>query len=312
MKSAFADRDELLKNVSRSFYLTLRVLPRSIKSQLSLAYLLARATDTVADTRLVDFRRRLDVLVEMRKCIQEACGGRFLPTPDLKSFACNDGKPEAEQILLSRFDVLLEGLKEFGPDDCCLIRNVLDFITRGQERDLILFGAASEDQIVALRTDEELDCYTYDVAGCVGEFWTKLCRAHVFPSAGIDDGRLLADAVLFGKGLQLVNILRDLPGDLEQGRCYIPERRLGKYGLKPSDLLDTRFMLRFRPLYDRYLDQAAEHLRAGWRYTKSLPFRHVRVRLACAWPVLIGLETLARLRDGNILDRSRRVKLFRP
>jgi farnesyl-diphosphate farnesyltransferase len=311
MKSAVFDRDALLKNVSRSFYLTLRVLPRSIKGQLSLAYLLARATDTVADTRLVNVKHRLGVLVAMRKCIQEACSGRFLLPPDVKLFTGNDGEAEAEQLLLAQFDLLLEGLKEFGSDDCCLIRNVLDFITHGQEMDLVRFGAASKDRIVALQTDEELAGYTYDVAGCVGEFWTRLCRSHVFPSARIDDDRLLADAVRFGKGLQLVNILRDLPRDLEQGRCYIPERRLEKYGLKPADLLDTRFMPRFRPLYERYLQQAEEHLRSGWDYTVSLPFRHVRLRLACAWPIFIGLETLARLRESAILDSSRRVKISR-
>ena len=42
----------LLKQVSRSFYTTLWILPRSVRSQISLAYLLARATDTIADTEL--------------------------------------------------------------------------------------------------------------------------------------------------------------------------------------------------------------------------------------------------------------------
>ena len=41
--------DPLLKSVSRSFHLTLRVLPAAIRPQIGLAYLLARATDTVAE-----------------------------------------------------------------------------------------------------------------------------------------------------------------------------------------------------------------------------------------------------------------------
>ena len=85
---------------------------------------------------------------------------------------------------------------------------------------------ASEENIVALKKDAELDDYTYRVAGCVGEFWTKMCRAHLFPGAALDEAMLLANGVRFGKGLQLVNILRDLPVDLRNGRCYLPAEEL--------------------------------------------------------------------------------------
>ena len=43
----------LLRDVSRSFYKTLAILPGSIRPQISLAYLLARTTDTIADTEIV-------------------------------------------------------------------------------------------------------------------------------------------------------------------------------------------------------------------------------------------------------------------
>jgi farnesyl-diphosphate farnesyltransferase len=122
---------------------------------------------------------------------------------------------------------------------------------------------------------------------------------------------LLADAVRFGKGLQLVNILRDLPADLRKGRCYLPADKLGANQLQPADLLQPLNESRFRPLYGRYLDLAAAHLAAGWCYTNTLPRRQVRVRLACAWPVLIGLETLQRLRTENVLNPEHRVKVSR-
>jgi len=137
--------------------------------------------------------------------------------------------------------------------------------------DLVRFGDATVDRIVALGTDEELDDYAYKVAGCVGEFWTHMCRSHVFPKAPLNDDTLLADGIRFGKGLQLVNILRDLPDDLRQGRCYIPKEQLSKCGLQPQDLLDATKINTFRPLYDRYLRQTEDHLASGWRYTTSLP-----------------------------------------
>ena len=123
----------------------------------------------------------------------------------------------------------------------------------------------------------------------------------------------MSDAVRFGKGLQFVNILRDLPEDLRQGRCYIPEQSLLRFGLKPDDLLNhaaNNAMNRFRPIYEGYLKLAEEHLSAGWRYTASLPFSCACVRFACAWPILIGIKTLGLLRGGNILADPR-VKITR-
>ena len=197
------------------------------------------------------------------------------------------------------------------PADRQRIREVLAIITSGQELDLERFRGAGEKRIVALHTAAELDDYTYRVAGCVGEFWTKMCRAHLFPAAPLDDARLLADGVRFGKGLQLVNILRDLPADLRQGRCYLPVEKLQSIGLQPSDLLRPEAEPKFRPLYHSCLDQASEHLAAGWAYTNALPRSSVRVRLACAWPILIGVRTLAWLRVENVLDAGRRVKISR-
>ena len=53
---------DLLRDVSRSFYLTLKLLPGSIREQIGLAYLLARATDTIADTGAVSVEERLAAL----------------------------------------------------------------------------------------------------------------------------------------------------------------------------------------------------------------------------------------------------------
>jgi farnesyl-diphosphate farnesyltransferase len=55
----------LLKGVSRSFYLTLRVLPAGMRDPVGLAYLLARAADTIADTSLIDPAQRLALLLDL-------------------------------------------------------------------------------------------------------------------------------------------------------------------------------------------------------------------------------------------------------
>lgn len=307
---------DLLKQVSRSFYLTLRVLPGGIRPQIGLAYLLARAADTIADTRLVSAERRLSALREMRTAVFEAAEGRTVRVPDFGELAAAQPAPAgqgspAERILLEQIARALEMLGAFPRQDRRRIREVFEIITRGQEMDLVRFGHATVEHLAALETDADLDEYTYCVAGCVGEFWTWMCRAHLFPGAALDDSYLLASSVRFGKGLQLVNILRDLPKDLRQGRCYIPRARLAEGGLNPCDLLDAASMPRFRPVYDRYLKKAEDHLAQGWAYTRALPHGQVRVRLACGWPVLIGVKTIARLRAVNVLDDRQRIKISR-
>jgi farnesyl-diphosphate farnesyltransferase len=59
----------LLKDVSRSFYLTMRILPARIRPQIGTAYLLARTTDTIADTGVISIESRLAALQRLRENI---------------------------------------------------------------------------------------------------------------------------------------------------------------------------------------------------------------------------------------------------
>jgi farnesyl-diphosphate farnesyltransferase len=296
----------LLRDVSRSFYLTLRVLPGTIRSQIGLAYLLARATDTIADTDAVPKEERLAVLARVGERIGRG-GGSPLPLNILAGHQSS----VAERVLLQRLEEALALVEQLAPDDQERVRDVLRIIISGQSLDLQRFSASQVDRIVALKEEAELDDYIYRVAGCVGEFWTKMCRAHAFPTAKLDDAFLLANGVRFGKGLQLVNILRDLPRDLRSGRCYLPAASLASVGLQPGDLLQPQNEGRLRPVYLQYLQLADGHLKAGWAYTNHLPRRAVRIRLACAWPILIGAKTLAKLREGRVLDPEHRIKVSR-
>jgi len=110
--------------------------------------------------------------------------------------------------------------------------------------------------------------------------------------------------VRFGKGLQLVNVLRDIPKDLRIGRCYLPVK-------EPRALLDPKNYGSIRDVYARWLDTAVDHLDDGWQYTMKIPRSETRLRLACIWPIWIGLMTIALLRLENPLDPTRRVKISR-
>ena len=304
-----AELQQLLRETSRSFYLTVRVLPTPVRSSIGIAYLLARATDTVADTELVPVEKRLMTLESLRERIMGIgrapldCG-EFIRSP---SAAASPG----ERRLLEQIEAALRVFEGFPSKEKALIRQVLTTITGGQSLDLQRIGRATGTSIDCLETAEDLDDYTYRVAGCVGEFWTRLTRLRCFPKSRLEDARLLENGVRFGCGLQLVNILRDLPKDLGNGRCYLPRIELAQVGLTPGDLIRKETWTSLKPVYDRWWNRAMGHLNAGWQYTNQLPRNQRRLRLACAWPVLLGVGTLAKLAGANPLDAGQRVKVSR-
>jgi farnesyl-diphosphate farnesyltransferase len=282
---------DLLKRVSRSFYLSLAILPRSVREPIGLAYLLARATGTVADTRLLPRDRRLAHLETLRRAYRgeaadvDAIGRASAP---LQSHA-------AERTLLERVGEAVARVERLRGDDRRHVRTVLETITSGQLFDLRRFPGDDAGALVALDTREELDQYTFMVAGCVGEFWTAVHMAHRPRLAGWDSLVARQRGVRFGKALQLTNVLRDVPADLRAGRCYLPARDLARLGLTPADLLDPVGARRARPAVMDLIAVALEHYDAAWSYTFGIPRREARMRLACAWPLMIGLATLAAL-----------------
>jgi farnesyl-diphosphate farnesyltransferase len=279
---------DLLRQVSRSFYLSLSVLPRSLREPLGLAYLLARAADTVADTRLV---RRPERMAHV-ETLRHACAGDAADTAAVVR-ACGPHQAHAaERRLLERVDAILAAVERLAPPDRQRVRAVLATITEGMLFDLRRFPGADARGLAALETLEELDHYTYLVAGCVGAFWTDMHLAHRPRLAGWDGAVMREMGVRFGKALQLTNVLRDVPADLAQGRCYLPAAELAGLGLDPSDLLTAAGAGRAKPLLHRLLSVALGHYDAAWRYTLAIPRREWRMRLACAWPLLIGQGTL--------------------
>jgi farnesyl-diphosphate farnesyltransferase len=286
----------LLRDVSRSFYLSLAILPRELREPIGLAYLLARATDTVADTRLVARQDRLNHLQTLRR----AYAGDPVDVHAVAA-ACAPGQAQpAERRLLGRVAEATARLDRLPEPERAQVRCVLDTITSGQIFDLERFPGEDAAHLAALATRADLDHYTYLVAGCVGAFWTALHVARRPALARWDVAGMSAQGVRFGKALQLTNVLRDVRSDLRAGRCYLPADELARLGLCPENLLDPGRTRLARPLLDDLLDLALEHYDAAWRYTAAIPRREWRMRLACAWPLLIGLGTLgafARLPD---------------
>ena len=94
---------------------------------------------------------------------------------------------------------------------------------------------------------------------------------HLFNMEEKEKKILFEKAVNFGKSLQLINILRDLPEDLRMGRCYIPSQTLHEIEMTSEDLLEMNNIEKFRPLYDSYILRAENYLDDAVDYIKMLP-----------------------------------------
>jgi farnesyl-diphosphate farnesyltransferase len=211
----------------------------------------------------------------------------------------------AERTLLDSLPDCFEWLEHTGRADCDDIRAVLEKITHGQMLDLHRFDNPAK--VRALQTAADLDEYTYLVAGCVGEFWTRLCFRHLRDFASLIQDEMLALGRRYGMGLQLINVLRDAGTDLRAGRCYFPEDELGALGLTAAQILSESD--RFQPIYERWMEKAQDGLECGMQY--SCAIRNRRVRAATVLPALIGARTLALLRKAGASALHQKTKVPR-
>jgi farnesyl-diphosphate farnesyltransferase len=265
----------LLRGVSRSFFISIRLLPGALRRPVALGYLLARASDTIADAPGLSTHERLQSLQEFQRTVQGEDAAHLVTRVS--------GATHEEQLLLDALPDCIGWLHELASADRDDVRVVLGHITQGQRLDIERFGAATPDNPAALANAAQLDEYTYLVAGCVGEFWTKLGLRHLPRFASLPESEMLDLGRRYGMALQLINVLRDADRDLVLGRRYLPAG-------------ESR---------EAWMDRAQAGLECGMRYAGAL--RHARVRVASALPALIGARTLALLRTrgpGAKMPRS--------
>lgn len=282
----------MLKGVSRSFYLTLRLLPKPMRPAASLGYLLARSSDTLADTAAAPLDLRLKCLGEFERAVAGEADAPRWPVSLLNAI------PDVrERHLLESAGEVLGGLRRLPAAEAGLVREVFAIIVSGQRMDLERFAGASRKNPVALPDDGALEDYAWRVAGCVGAFWTKLgflTMGERFSKA--PQALLLEQGIAYGKGLQLVNILRDLAADLAVGRCYLPV----------ADPHDSAALM---ASHARWLARAEAWMGEGEHYASQLLSR--RLRAASVLPALLARKTLEPLHRASWEDLQARIKVPR-
>lgn len=302
----------LLKAVSRSFYTSLSVLPATLRPLMSLGYLLCRTADTLADTAILPSDKRMAFLTKFRQLFES-----FPPHVEM---AKNLGEELSTQIsltnsaeaqLVKNFSTIYSLLPLFSLTDQALINDVVRSVIDGMLLDLTEFSS-NKGSLTALNTTADLDRYLTLIGGEPGRFWTRACLEHIPHLNIVDRANWIYLGINLGKGLQLVNILRDIPQDLKNGRCYIPHELLASHGLQAHSLTNLNELPAFLPLFHELIDKALSYLEYGLSYMKKLPITELRLRVAVWLPMILGVRTLASLRiHEDILNPNVVIKINR-
>jgi farnesyl-diphosphate farnesyltransferase len=288
----------VLASVSRSFYLSIRLLPKSVRPTVSLAYLLARTSDTVADAPATGSESDIDILSRYREDIS---AGVLRPQTNNLLKATRTDHP-GEQSLLHYAPLTFELLQKLPPDERERVVDVLSKIISGQILDRTRFP--DPQRLSFLKNPNELEEYTYLVAGCVGEFWTDIVHLRHAKSPATTERR--RQARMFGQALQLINILRDAAADLAIGRCYFPETELQHSNIQA----DANFIKHpaFLTIHRAWSLKAREWLKCATPYVNATP--SYRLRLAAWMPAALGHSTLDLL-DAQSTVPMTKVKVSR-
>lgn len=301
------DLNTLLKNTSRSLYLSVQALPRAMRPAFSVAYLLCRYADTIADTPLLPAARRLYWIEKFPSVIEHQ------PAEEMDQLAreiaggCDN---PYEKILIENLRPCLDAFNKIPNDQKPFILEVARAVCEGMKIDLQTFPQEKNAPVAAFQTAKELENYCRLMGGKPGQFWSQLIfhtsKIHADKETFFELGRHIGDA------LQIVNILRDLPKDLQIGRCYFPQEELQKNGLTPNDLSDAKNSTRFEPVKQKWIAWGLTRLQDGKKYFSLLPKTQPGQRAAVAWPILWAADTLYKLHQTrDLLDVKKRVKIPR-
>lgn len=244
-----------------------------MREPIALGYLLARASDTIADTEAVPATLREECLRKFHPSLKNKVQRGELLQLIQAEFVEYQTNP-SEKLLLRR----LGDIYAWYDTECewawQAISVVLAHIVEGQMNDIQHFALQEKGKMA---TAKELETYCYQVAGSVGEFWSVVGRASCSRFSNLTQAELEKQGKEYGIGLQLVNILRDLPKDLAAGRCYLPVK-------DPSNLVEVRKEAK------HWRKIARNHLSSGMKYAGSL--RQWRARIATVLPALLAVRTL--------------------
>jgi len=290
--------------VSRTFAISVRMLPGELGRSVLCAYLLCRIADTIEDDGHASPERKAELLGEFLRCLDDAAVADAFPA------RVADIQGNAEHVqLLRHTDLVCVHFRSLPPRSRDRVAHWVREMGRGMASFVLRHPRG-----LRIQTVEEYREYCYYVAGTVGCMLTELWREHGPALSAARYDLLWARCKTFGEALQTVNILKDIAADAEhENAIYLPENTLVAHGSSQAALLDPARVTENRAAVGEFIALAWTDLDTAFEYLLLLPRRALAIRAFCVLPLLYAYATLreltrtdAMLRPGGHVKISRR------
>ncbi|HEU4625418.1 MAG TPA: phytoene/squalene synthase family protein [Steroidobacteraceae bacterium] len=282
-------QDRILPHVSRTFALTIPLLPGRLRCAVSNAYLSCRIADTIEDELPLASD---DTLAYLRQ-FADALAGRRDPERLGREIAARlpEGTLQGERQLVRNMARVVRVTCALDDRAREAIRHCVDVMCEGMHRFQCRTSLRGLDRM------SDLDTYCYYVAGVVGEMLTELFCGY---SSEIDvhQAELSALARSFGQGLQMTNILKDQWEDRQRGVCWLPRDVFGSHGVELARLRPGRADNRFCAALDELIGIAHGYLRDALAFTLLIPPEEKGIRGFCLWAIGLAVLTLRRIHEN--------------
>ena len=290
-------RDVMVRQVSRTFALSIEQLPPLLRDAISVAYLMFRISDGIEDHEAMPAARKSALLDEWAAVLEGLAPAEGLArrVDDL-----DPADPEVEVV--RETPLILDWLHALpAPFQEPIVAHV-HATTRGMAR-WQAHGPYVEDEAA-------LDDYMHEVAGRVGYLVTDLFALYS-PAVRTQRDSLMPLSRECGLALQTVNVIRGIRKDYERGWVFIPRTYYRKFGLSRENLLDRQCEPKALAAVSLLVEKAVRHLDYGLSFVTAFPRSEHSLRLSLMWPFLFAARTLALSRDNPNVLRSE-AKMTRP
>jgi farnesyl-diphosphate farnesyltransferase len=194
-----SDAVDVLKATSRTFFIPISLLSPGLKEAVTSAYLCMRAIDEIEDHPELPLKSKNDLLISISQLLQKPFDDNELTAlfHPYKSLL-----PEVTLRLADWIKICPPSIVEKMLDSTStMAKGMADWATKEWR----------------IKTEEDLDDYTFYVAGLVGVMLTDIWKWYDNTET---DKNL---AIAFGRGLQSVNILRNHTEDMSRGVSFFPD-----------------------------------------------------------------------------------------
>ena len=294
---------DVLPAVSRTFALSIRLLPGTLGQAVLTAYLLCRIADTLEDEPVMPAEAKAALLDGLLRCFDDAGEAEHF------SAGLVTLTGDAAHVRLAQHTALVFVLYRTLPAGTrAHVRRWVTEMIVGMRKFVLLYPHG-----IRIQSLDEYREYCYYVAGTVGYLLTDLWHEHT-PS--ISESRYLVlreNCRAFAEALQTVNILKDVATDAEQeNSIYIPEELLRQHGSSHAGILAADQLRGTREALATLVQLARHDLEGARSYLLLIPRRAIPIRLFCVLPLLFAYATLRDLTGTpQALARREVVKISR-